>query len=85
MSTRSTQQLIVTVDQISPDADNVLLASLVTDDGQELTAPLDLLPEGTRIGDVLTVRFRRDARQTQARTQRVADLQKKLFGRGFEP
>ncbi|RIK39090.1 MAG: DUF3006 domain-containing protein [Chloroflexi bacterium] len=62
-----------------------MLASLVTDDGQELTVPLDLLPEGTRIGDVLTVRFRTDTRQTQARKQRVADLQKKLFGRGFEP
>lgn len=79
------RSLRVTVDEISPDAENVLLASLVTDAGEMLIVPLDTLPEGTRVGDVLSVRFRRDPDETAARKQRVAELQRRLFGQGLEP
>ena len=87
MTRRSARDLPlhVTIDQVSPDAANALLASLVTDDGETVTVPLNLLPEGSRAGDVLTVRFQRDAGETRVRKQRVADLQKRLFGSGFEP
>jgi hypothetical protein len=70
----------VTVDQISVNADNVKLASLLTDDGTQLLIPAALLPAGTAVGDVLLAQFSRDSDETAARARHSAELQRKLFG-----
>lgn len=70
----------VTVDHISVNAQDVPLASLVTDQGDELTLPAALLPTGTVVGEVLLLRLARDPSETAARAALVADLQRKLFG-----
>jgi hypothetical protein len=70
----------VTVDEIEPDAENTILATLVTDNGEHLTIPLHLLPGGTRTGDVLTLAFEPDPDERSRRRQRIMDLQRRLFG-----
>lgn len=70
----------VTVNEIGPDQDNVELASLVTDTGEQLTVPLHLLPNGTRTGDVFTVSFEPDPDERSRRRQRILDMQRRLFG-----
>lgn len=72
--------LRVTVDEIGPDQNNVPLATLVTDDGDILTAPLAVLPEGTRAGDVLSIHFQQQAEELDARRDHIAELQRRLFG-----
>ncbi|HEX5166698.1 MAG TPA: DUF3006 domain-containing protein [Thermomicrobiales bacterium] len=70
----------LTVDEIELNADNERVAVLIDDDGSQLVLPLALLPEGTRVGDVLNLSLAPDADETQRRRKRVKDLQKKLFG-----
>lgn len=72
----------VTVDEIGPDQDNRLLATLVTDREETLTIPLSLLPEGTRTGDVLTMTFTPKPDEREQRRRRIAELQRRLFGPG---
>lgn len=72
----------VTVDEIGPDQDNRLLATLVTDREETLTIPLSLLPEGTRTGDVLTMTFTPEPDEREQRRRRIAELQRRLFGPG---
>jgi hypothetical protein len=74
--------ILLTVDEVGPDADNVLLATLVSDNGEQLTVPLDLLPDGTRVGDVLRAHFTRDPDERERRRRHIADLQRRLFGTG---
>ena len=73
----------VTIDDISPNEESINLANLVTDDGRTLTVPLDLLPEGADVGEVLKLTFEFDQAETKERRERVAKLQKRLFGIGF--
>lgn len=73
----------VTIDDISPDEESINLASLVTDDGRTVTLPLDLLPEGADVGEVLKLTIEIDHAETRERHERVAKLQKRLFGIGF--
>lgn len=70
----------MTVDEIELNADNQRVAVLIGDDGTQVVLPLALLPNGTQEGDVLSLSFAQDAGETEARRQRVAGLQKKLFG-----
>lgn len=72
----------VTVDEIGPDQDNRLLATLVTDSEETLTISLSLLPEGTRTGDVLTMTFTPEPDEREQRRRRIAELQRRLFGPG---
>ena len=57
------------------------LAVLVDDGGRQINFPCDLLPKGTRAGDVLTFAIERDTeatRQIQAETKAVqAELKKR--------
>jgi len=53
---------------------------LVFDDGQQLVVPLERLPDGTRDGSVLRVRFRLDRDTERERRDEVRDLQRRLFG-----
>lgn len=69
----------VTVDEIEPDAAGRLMATLVTDDGDVFVLPLDLLPLGARVGDVLRVDLLFDADETEQRRQHINDLQQRLF------
>lgn len=78
--TRHVASLRATVDSISLTADDVELASITTDDEQQLFIPAALLPAGTRPGDVLVISIARDEDETRARAARIADLQRKLFG-----
>jgi hypothetical protein len=80
MSRKPRSQVRATVDEITTDADDVPLASLLTDDGVSLVVPLTLLPTGTRDGDVLLIRFQHDAGERAARRAKVAELQARLFG-----
>jgi hypothetical protein len=78
MSTGNSVRL--TIDEIEVNADDEEVATLVTDDGQMLVVPVTLLPNGARRGDVLTLTLTRDPDETEARRQRIVDLQKRLFG-----
>jgi hypothetical protein len=75
----SEQPTRVTVDEIEPDADGRLLATLATDAGAVFVMPLELLPPGVREGDVLTVNLLFDADETEQRRQDISDLQQRLF------
>lgn len=70
----------VTVDEIEINADNQRVAVLLGDDGTQVVIPLAMLPDGTAVGDVLTLSFERDPDETERRLTIVRDLQRKLFG-----
>lgn len=72
----------VTIDEIGPDQDNIQIATLVSDDNHILTVPLHLLPDGARVGDVLTMSFRSDPDEREERKKYISDLQRRLFGSG---
>jgi hypothetical protein len=72
--------LRVTVDEIERGSDGQQLATLVTDEGDTIVVPLAVLPDETRDGDVLLVRFEREPEETERRRSRISDLQKRLFG-----
>jgi hypothetical protein len=78
--TPAPRPLRLTVDEISPDADDQPLATLVTDDGKILTVPLDLLPPHTRTGSTVTATFTPEEDETERRKRRIRDLQRRLFG-----
>lgn len=72
--------LIATVDEIEENEAGERLAVLVFDDGQQLVVPLDRLPDGTRDGSVLRLRFRLDRRAERRLRDEIRDLQRRLFG-----
>jgi hypothetical protein len=72
--------LIATVDRIELDERGEPLAVLVLDDGQQLVLPLGRLPEGTRKGSVLRLRFEPDPATERERRERIRCLQRRLFG-----
>lgn len=76
----SEQPTRVTVDEIEPDAAGRLMATLVTDAGDVVVMPLELLPAGVRVGDVLRVDLFFDADETEQRRRHISDLQQRLFG-----
>jgi hypothetical protein len=76
----SEQPTRVTVDEIEPAADGRLLATLMTDAGDVFVMPLELLPPGVRVGDVLRFDLLFDADETEQRRQHISDLQQRLFG-----
>lgn len=82
MSTDRPAGIRLTVDEIGPDQDNRPLARLVSDDGDQVMVPLSLLPERTRVGDVLMASFLPDPDERERRRKHIADLQRRLFGSG---
>jgi hypothetical protein len=76
----TTASIRVTLDEITPDADDHDIAALVTDDGDILTIPLALLPEGSQRGDLFTLRIERHPDETEQRKRRILELQRRLFG-----
>ena len=70
----------MTVDEIELNANNERVAVLIGDDGSQIVMPLALLPAGTQEGDVLNLSLAHDSGETRRRRERVAGLQKKLFG-----
>lgn len=72
----------LTVDDIGLDQDNNSLATLVSDTGQQVTIPVELLPTGTRVGDVLAAGFTLDPDERELRRKKISDLQRRLFGSG---
>ena len=82
MDAEITPAIRLTVDEISPDQDKRPLATLVNDAGDQVTVPLSLLPEGTRVGDVLIASFEPDPDERERRRRHIADLQRRLFGSG---
>ena len=75
----SEQPRRVTVDEIEPDAHGRLLATLIADDGERFVVPLNLLPPGTRVNDVLRLALEPDPDETAQRRRRISDLQRRLF------
>lgn len=71
---------LLTVDAIDVNADDELLATLISDSGAGFIVPLNLLPAGTREGSVLTVTFELQPDEADQRRRRILDLQKRLFG-----
>jgi hypothetical protein len=71
--------LRVAIDAIEVSANDIRIASLVTDNGARLTLPTALLPDGAIVGDVLMISIARDPAETAARAARVSELQRKLF------
>ncbi len=71
----------LTVDEIEPDADGELVATLVDEDGRIAVVPLRHLPEGTRVNQIIDVDFRL-APDSAERRRRIEHLQHRLFDRG---
>lgn len=70
----------LTIDEIETDRDGNEIAVLITDTGEQVTAPRALLPEPARVGTVLTIRFATEPGETETRRSRIAELQRRLFG-----
>jgi hypothetical protein len=71
----------LTIDEIEPDESGTPIATLVADDGAVATIPLDLLPAGAGLNQVIVARFVLDEGTTEERRRRVAELQHRLFHR----
>lgn len=54
------------------------IAVLLTDDGRQINFPRDLLPRGTKAGDILIVDIERDIEATKRLKKETRDLQKEL-------
>ena len=80
MDANQSTPIRLTVDEINPDQEQRPLATLVSDAGELVTVPLTLLPDGTRVGDVLNVAFSPDPDEREQRRRKIADLQRRLFG-----
>jgi hypothetical protein len=76
----TTASIRATLDEITPNAKDVDLASLVTDDGEILTIPLALLPGDSKPGDLFTLRIERHPDETTQRKRRILEMQRRLFG-----
>lgn len=75
----------LTVDEINTDSDGRRIATLVEPSGGIVTIPLELLPEGTRVNQVIVAGFGLDPNSTRDRIQRVQQLQHRLFNRDSRP
>lgn len=73
--------ITATLDEIIRDADGVELARLVTDTGDELVIPVQLLPAGSSVNDVIRLHLERDPDEASARLSAIEELQRKLFGK----
>lgn len=73
--------ITATLDRIEQNQDGSESGVLVFDDGQQLTVPLERLPDGCREGAVLQVTWRVDEDATEQRRSRIRDLQSRLFNR----
>jgi hypothetical protein len=74
----------MTLDEIEPDEDGRLIATLISDTGLLATIPLELLPPGARLNQVIVAEFRLDETLTSERKRRVIELQHRLFNREGE-
>jgi len=74
----------MTIDEIQRNRDGDLVATLVDDDGRQAVVPLDLLPAGARLNQVVTVDFRIDEPSTERRREHIQRLQHRLFQRKGE-
>lgn len=74
------QTIRLTVDEIEVDQDGHEIAVLITDAGEQVTAPCTLLPQPASVGSVLTVSFKPEPDVTDSRRSRITDLQRRLFG-----
>lgn len=70
----------LTVDEIEPDAEGELLATLVSDDGKIAVIPLAMLPEGVRVNQVIDATFALTDAEGERR-RRIEHLQHRLFDR----
>ena len=74
----------LTVDELSLDSDGNSIATLIDTRGRTLTVPIELLPTGAKVNDVIAADFRIDRESTVKRKARVSRLQHRLFTRGSE-
>lgn len=70
----------LTIDEIEKDRDGNEIAVLITDAGEQVTAPRALLPEPAQVGSVFTMHFAPEPGETETRRSRIAELQRRLFG-----
>lgn len=71
----------MTIDEIERNRDGELMATLVDDAGRMAVVPLDLLPEGVRLNQVVEMEFRIDEPSTKQRREHIQRLQHRLFQR----
>jgi hypothetical protein len=71
----------LTIDEIEPDGEGRPIATLVAESGAIATIPIELLPEGAKVNQVVVAEFRLDESQTLERRRRVMELQHRLFNR----
>ncbi|MEZ4521111.1 MAG: DUF3006 family protein [Thermomicrobiales bacterium] len=74
----------LTIDEINTDRDGRKIATLVDTSGATSTIPLSLLPEGSRVNQVILAAFRIDRSLTIERADRIRRLQHRLFDRERE-
>ncbi len=74
----------MTIDEIELDREGEYVATLVDDEGRIAVIPLALLPDNARINQVITAEFELDDRSTDARRERIHQLQHRLFSRRGE-
>jgi len=69
----SRTRMHVSVDRIEGD-----IAVLLSREAHRWLLPAELLPEGTKEGDVLAVTLEQDPEETESRRRRIGELQRRL-------
>ena len=81
MTDSTPQPIHATIDRFERDAQGRRLAVLVLEDEQQLVVPAAALPRGSQRGDVVTISLALVPGEGQARRERIARLQRQLFGK----
>ena len=73
-------KLFVTVDSIEGNLANLLLRG--EDEERPLGVfPLEALPEGVEAGDIISLHFEAEPKETEAARKRVSEIRKKLLNK----
>lgn len=73
-------KLFVTVDSIEGNLANLLLRG--EEEEQPLGVfPIEVLPEGVEAGDIISLHFEAEPKETEAARKRVSEIRKKLLNK----
>ena len=73
-------KLFVTVDSIEGNLANLLLRG--EEEEQPLGVfPIEVLPEGVEAGDIISLHFEAEPKETEAARKRISEIRKKLLNK----
>ena len=74
-------KLFVTVDSIEGNLANLLLRGDEEEERPLGVFPLEALPEGVEAGDIISLKFEAEPKETEAARKRVSEIRKKLLNK----